>query len=604
MKKRSTGLLKERCIILLISFVLCCIDFAVLQLASMLYILSLKIGYGIINIGIIAAITAFIYSLTGRLWLSHTICSFVCVIYSIVNQYVIEFHGSPLTIPEFSNAGTAMNVLSGYSLLAPKPLLCIAIICFLSVVIAVLVILLRKRELRFEGGQEGRIKTVVKRLMFFVCSLMYIVVLFFSTGLTKPLQKCWHFKEAIGKYGYPLYFLASGRAYEITIPDGYSEEAVCTIDIEDYLAGSDKSYQTPDIILILNESFYDISLVADIDTDTDYLENFYNIDNAVWGYAVAPMIGGGTNNSEFELLTSNSTYLLQGITPFRTLNMSDTASIVSNLKALGYYTIGMHPAPGGNYTRNTGYSKLGFDEIHFIDDYTEKEYYGERMFVTDACAYDYMIQWYEEAAKEDKPIFSYLLTIQNHGGWDVNTPEEDIVHVENYNNAGYGKLLNEFLSCNLLSVNALNDLTEYFRNSDRPVIICMVGDHAPTIVSQIANKECNHDICFRSVPYLIWANFPIEGESGSTVGMNGLVPILLDKAGVNMMPYYRYILQLAKEVPILTSYGGYMDIRGNIYTYEDDTGYSANIKNYFLLEYNNLQKTRMEQWFQPVGLLK
>ena len=57
--------------------------------------------------------------------------------------------------------------------------------------------------------------------------------------------------------------------------------------------------------------------------------------------------------------------------------MSNTSSIVSNLQELGYYTISMHPAPAGNYARNEGYKVLGFDEIHFENDYINKEYYGK-----------------------------------------------------------------------------------------------------------------------------------------------------------------------------------------------------------------------------------
>jgi hypothetical protein len=60
----------------------------------------------------------------------------------------------------------------------------------------------------------------------------------------------------------------------------------------------------PDIILILNESFFDLSVYNNIQTDLDYLADFYSVEGATYGYAIAPYIGGGTNDSEFELLTS------------------------------------------------------------------------------------------------------------------------------------------------------------------------------------------------------------------------------------------------------------------------------------------------------------
>jgi len=66
----------------------------------------------------------------------------------------------------------------------------------------------------------------------------------------------------------------------------------------------------PDIFLILNETFYDILLVSEIQTDKEYMGNFYDKNNAIYGHAVVPNFGRGTNKSEYELLTSNSNYLL------------------------------------------------------------------------------------------------------------------------------------------------------------------------------------------------------------------------------------------------------------------------------------------------------
>lgn len=115
--------------------------------------------------------------------------------------------------------------------------------------------------------------------------------------MIETIQKCWHFKEAIGKYGNPLYFLASGLEYEVAAPIGYSEERIELIPIDNYSEKLPENNQTPDIILILNKTFYDNSLVVDVETDVDYVGQFYSMDNAISGYAVVPKIGGGTNNS-------------------------------------------------------------------------------------------------------------------------------------------------------------------------------------------------------------------------------------------------------------------------------------------------------------------
>lgn len=598
MKVNDTRKLKDRICIIAIGIILGCINFAILQLASMRYILDMHIAYWFINIGVIAAFVGILYGFIGKMWVSELIFSLGCAIYSIVNQYVMEFHGSPLTIPEFSNAQTAINVLGCYSILSMKPLVLSIAIVFLAVVMFFLIKLLKKYETHIEGAGQQRTRKIVMRIVISLCGTVYMVVILSAARLYEPIQSCWLYKEAVGRYGYPLYFLQSGFEYEVSAPVGYSEEILSTIPIDNYLYKTAENNQTPDIILIMNESFYDISLVSDVETDVEYMGHFLGMDNSISGYAVVPKIGGGTNNSEYELLTSNSTYLMQEITPFQTLDMSNTASIVSNLKEQGYYSIGMHPAPAGNYSRNTGYLRLGFDEIHFEDDFINKEYYGNRKLVTDACAYDYMVQWYERAIQEDKPVFSYLLTIQNHGDWTTNEADDDIVHAQNYNNPKYQDKLNEYLSCISLSVKALDELIDYFRNSERPVIVCMVGDHSPTFIGSVANKDLDNDIYFRATPFMIWANFPIEEKENVFLSLNELGPLLLDTAGVQMIPYYQYVLQLSREVPVLTSYGRYMAADGNIFSYTDDTEYSTNIQKYFFLEYNNLQKVSRSQWFR------
>ena len=161
--------------------------------------------------------------------------------------------------------------------------------------------------------------------------------------------------------------------FDLIVPGGYSSEALSQISMPDVPAGE---AEPADIILILNETFFQPSVVTDIETDRDYLEGISNLSGAILGSAVAKA-GGGTNITEAELLTGNPQAVVGG-TPFNILHMEDTSSIVSLLKDQGYYTIATHCMSGTNYHRSTGYPALGFDEIHFVEDYTDTEEYGQR----------------------------------------------------------------------------------------------------------------------------------------------------------------------------------------------------------------------------------
>lgn len=86
---------------------------------------------------------------------------------------------------------------------------------------------------------------------------------------------------------------------------------------------------------------------------------------------------------------------------------------------------------------------MGFENVHSEADFKNCTYYGNRIYYeTDECLYENLISWYEKSEK-DRPQFMHLLTIQNHGEWDVNPPENDIVHVQN-DFGDYKQQMNEF----------------------------------------------------------------------------------------------------------------------------------------------------------------
>lgn len=574
-----------------------CMNFLCLQISAQIgrLLFSLKPVYALVNLGILLAFTGFCFACINKLWVSEAVCTAICVVYSFVNIYVVEFHRSPLTIPEFKNMRTALNVMGGYSIIAIKPLVFTAAVCVICAINLLIIKCLKKTETFIVNDHVCRRCEKRIRILIALGGCVYILGVLHLDKLTEPLNVGWSFEAIAGQYGYPLYFMTSALDMELDEPIGYSEEDLSSIPRE-YCSDKElDNTKTPDIILILNESFYDVSVVKDVKINSDYMGVFYGIENSISGYAVVPDIGGGTNNSEWELLTGNSTYLLKGATPFQVLDTSEASSIVSNLKELGYYTIGMHPADPGNYARNSGYNHMGFDEIYFEQDFDNKKYYGKRSWPTDASAYQYLTKQYENAIKKKRPIFNYLLTVQNHGDWNTNPSDDDIVHVIDFDNKTYEEKMNEYLSCILLSSEAFGELIEYFEKIDRPVIVCMVGDHAPAFIEEIADN--NSPILQRATPFLIWANFPIEEKKNVMVSMNVLGALLLDTAGVNMIPYYRFLLDLSEEVPILTKYGSYVDKDGNTYSYSDDTRYRENIQKYFGLEYNNLQKTSIDEWF-------
>ena len=556
----------------------------------------LEIRYLVLNYLTIGVLWAFLLILTNRIWMANLLCTVLCGGIAIANYYVIAFHSMPLSFLLLRNFTTAMNVISSYQFTIDYAV----VILLLAAVFVIGCVLLAQRFFR-EKVLPFRF-ALVRNLLLAVLSVCVIYFGYFSANPIKPAKTiAFLWSPAYYQYGYAGCTIETLHQLfnSVNMPEGYSQQALEEIEIPPVQTGS----ETPDIVLILNETFYDLRQVTQLETDVPYLKNIEAMDNLRSGYAVVPGAGGSTNSAEYELLTSNSLHLMPGVTPFNTLDLRDANSIVSHLSALGYSTLACHPDPSANYSRGMAFPLLGFQTVYFQEAFQNNTYYHNRGHETDSSLYENLIRWYEEAPA-DQPRFLYALTLQNHGNWDMNEPEHDLVHTS----TDFGektRFVDEYLSCISLSDQAFKDLTDYFSQVDRPVIVCMLGDHAPNFAKDITDEAYSSDekaLRLRKVPLIIWANYELPQVELGTMSMNFVVPSLLQLADVTLSPYYSYILNLKKQVPVVASYGSYYDADGNLYTYDADEGspYEALVNNYFFLEYNSLQDARMQHLFEPI----
>lgn len=518
--------------------------------------------------------------------------SFLFGLLSVVNYYTILLHGSPFTIFEFGNITTAAKYVSMYNIDIDRYV--ILIIC-LTIINIVLNISLKKFH------HKAKLKpALIRAAVLFVLGNLIIYYGYFSASPIKPKKTIdWTWKNSYQKYGYVACSIETITQYfnKVTIPTGYNEAIINSIEI---VNDNNSANNRPDIILILNESFYDLDLITDTQSDIDYLENINTMSNAVRGYAVVPLAGGGTNNSEFELLTSNSSYLLPNITPFNVFSMKNENTIVSYLDSLDYTTLAAHPAAANNYNRNRAYPNMGFDNVYFRESFNDIAFYDQRDIATDECAFNNIINWYENN-NDNNPQFIYLLTIQNHGGYDTNPPSSALVHISK-NYGEYTHSINEYLSCIHLTDIAFKKLTDYYSQVDRDVIVCMVGDHAPWFAEFIADDNLSDDDkkkLLRSTPYIIWANFEISDSLPEFLSLNYIVPSLIDIAGIEQSTYYSYMNSIKDDYPIVSSYGKYYDSQYALHNYGDISNDTAKINQYFYMEYNNLSSNKRTELFVP-----
>ena len=529
------------------------------------------------NIILLLLINLFALLVFQKSRFSFTTTSVIFSLWSIANYYTIQFHGSPLYLSEFANAGTAAAVAFQYHYRITGQVCCILLLFLVELVF------LARHSLNFPVSRN--------RVIFRLIVLAAFVAVFFPLyRYTISKNRPWMpWEVSMKQSGFLVCTIedAVQRADPVVKPDGYDKSS-----LPDYYPAVIENFeQYPDIIFILNETFCDLSTYIDLSPEQNYLNDFYQIEGASYCRVVTPNVGGGTNNSEFELLTGKSMYLLKAMAPFTYLNEQILGrSAVTCMKNLGYSTAAMHCEQAKNYSRDQAFPALGFDIVKLgPESFDNCDSYGNRKWL-DSGNYLDMLSCYEQMP--DMPRFVYLLTFQNHGGYEQNEETLDTVHLRQT----YGDLtddLNEFLTSVKLSGMAFRDLTQTLSNLDRQVIVCMVGDHAPSFINSLApNDSLTSDeleIAKRTVPCVIWSNFQTELPSdGECYSMTDLAPLIMSLANLPLPQFYQYILTLHEALPVRTSTGLYQDREGRTGYYEQDDFYYPLMNLYYCMEYNSL----------------
>ncbi len=535
----------------------------------------------------------------------------VTLIVSVINYYEYRFRGTVFTYEDFNNAGTAVRVLKQYDLMPSADM--VGIILFFLLLTGVSFFCAGYEKKHDLGGVS------IRRFFGWTGLMLAFFVSFFVVDSVMKKTDPWSWEELYATEGYvsgTIHFVLANLHSPVKKPDGYDEWNIRDdiFDVPAVIGSENTDY--PDIILILNETWYDLGHFLTLDTDEDYMSHYRQLE-AVKGYAVVPIAGGGTNNSEYELLTSDSMTLMNTYAPFLSLKPNGDTAVTGYLRKLGYSLLAAHSEQGTNYKRNQVWPAFGFDEIHFGEDFSDLEYYGKRERATDSSAFHNVQNFYRNMP-EESPRFVFWLTIQNHGGWNINPPENDIIHLngklkpENVNlseaekytgNDDLENVINEYLSSVSLTDQFIGELTDYFRevyqNEGRKVIVCMVGDHAPDFIrclNPAAGTSEGGKLQNREVPYFIWNNYEdVVVREEKNFDLCCLMPFMLREANLPLTDYYESVCEIGEKTHCFTRVPAkedditYMDQNDMICSIYDGSELSEKVKQYFYQEYSRIK---------------
>lgn len=571
----------------------------------------------ILNVGWIYVLYLIFFAFSGSTRIAIPVVSVILYLISVAETLVVGFRGRPIMIWDVLAFRTAMSVAGNYEFEVTKEMylafLALQVICLFAFLFPQKIRGKKKRAV-FAGGSAGI--AISFGVWFYSCLVPY-------EGLGINM---WAVNETYQEYGYILSTAVSFKYAVKKKPEGYSLAKVkeiydSVLDDNSVLLASSEDVETEEtettpvnIICIMNESFSDLKVAGDFETNQEYFPFLNSLtENTVKGSLTIPVFGSMTSNSEFEFLTGDSIALMPRNSIAYQFNVKPgTYSLVSTLKDQGYKTVAMHPYPGVNWNRNECYTNMGFDEFWDIDSYEGSE--EIRNYVSDKADYEKLIEKVESKENPDDKLFLFNVTMQNHGGYDTLYDNfEQEVWLTGDMEGKYPKA-DQYLSLMKRSDEALEYLISYFEDIDEPTMIVLFGDHQPSVedefYDEILGKSSDEvddkdSLMWYQTPFIIWTNYETEAENKGKMGAIYLAPELLERAGLEMSPYEKFLLTMEETFPVVHPLGVYTQ-DGEYYSWSEtenlDSPFSDLIKNYEYLAYNHIFDRKIYKNMFTIGI--
>lgn len=594
------------------------------DLAPLILVLNLLFFY--VLYGLLTA-------LTGSVRMGFRLATLVPMLFGLTNYFVVSFRGSPIVPWDLLSFGTAASVADNYEFVLSWK-------AFYSVLAFIWMILLSSKSTVKLGRKKLRVISIAA---YAVLMFLYVgeiqnsaVQSFFGMDTTLFTLNVLYRNNGIAAA-----FLGNLRFLNIEQPSGYSVDKVEALmkQVEADEQGEKdaknepetdaqgetvqatqaetnataeteapaSSGQYPNIVVIMNEAFSDLSVWGDFATSEEVMPFFKSLQQeAVGGELYVSVKGGNTANTEFEFLTGDTMgFLPKGSIPYQQYINDETPSLASYLKTLGYSTTAIHPYNRTGWDRDTVYEKFGFDE--FLDKDSFSSPYRLRGYISDKSAFDKIREQFSIKG-DDERKFIFEVTMQNHGGYSRETPDFNIYLTlpEVTGKTTSVVATEKYLTLINQTDRALEELIDYFKEQDEPVIVVMFGDHQPSdyitnVIQRICGATTSDSLAdleqgYR-VPFVMWSNYGLEHKYYDGISVNYLSSILMENAGIPLTGYQTFLKKLMETLPVINA-NVYRDADGNFYNYEDDA-YSGELKDYQMLQYNHLvdKKHRDDAFF-------
>lgn len=291
----------------------------------------------------------------------------------------------------------------------------------------------------------------------------------------------------------------------------------------------------PHIIMVLDESSFDIRRAPGVNVPDDYGRHFTSIDGKT-RRLVTEAAGGPTWYTEYNVLTGLSTRSF-GRMSFHVTRLAAgriQRGLPQALRRCGYKTFTLYPAYGAFL------SARGFQKSAGIERMIDSREMGAGDVEPDSFYYDKALRLFGKE-RGDAPVFMFVYTVANHFPWTTRyrtdlTPDWKSLNVSDETD--------EYVRRQSMSARDYNDFVAKLKHDypDESFLIVRFGDHPPAIAprllepkmtdAQIAQGIMARDPRFFTAYYAIDAiNFtPVDLSSARDALDAPYLPLVIQEA--------------------------------------------------------------------------
>jgi hypothetical protein len=291
----------------------------------------------------------------------------------------------------------------------------------------------------------------------------------------------------------------------------------------------------PHIIMVLDESSFDISMAPGIKVPANYHDHFRSFDGKK-RELLTEATGGPTWYTEYNVLTGLSARSFGRLMFYVTRIAAGRVErgLPQALRRCGYKTVSLYPAYGAFLSARRFQKSAGVERM--ID---SKEM-GAGDVEPDHFYYDKALRLIEKEGKE-QPLFVFVYTVANHFPWNT-VFRPDLT--PDWKPLGNDPEVDEYIRRQTMSARDYSDFTSTLKTrfADQQFLIVRFGDHPPALAhriidpsigdAEIARRVMNYDPRYYTAYYAIdGVNFePVESPSAHAQLDAPYLPLVVQEA--------------------------------------------------------------------------